>query len=209
MASLTGAPSHEPSIVEWGWAGRALEEPSGDRHVVVPFPGGVLVGLLDGLGHGIEAAAACAAAVPVLEAHAREAVAALVQRCHDALRKTRGVVMTLASFTVHDSAMTWIAVGNVSAVLLRRRPTPDHRNEAIAVRGGVVGYQLPSLRASTFVVSSGDTLILASDGIREAFTTGTIMAHSPQEIAESILARFARPSDDAHVVVARYVGAAP
>jgi serine phosphatase RsbU (regulator of sigma subunit) len=206
MGSMTTMRSHE-RIIEWGSAGFALEEPSGDRHVVVSFPGGALVALLDGLGHGSEAAAASLAAISILEAHPSEAVLSLIQRCHDSLRTTRGAVMSMASFNALDSSMSWIGVGNVGAVLLRKRSTPQHRDEAIAARGGVVGFQLPPLRGETLKVFSGDTLIMATDGIRDAFTTGMVMEHSPQEIAESIVARFAKGSDDAHVVVVRYVGA--
>lgn len=204
---MTSAESDERGLIDWGWAGRALEEPSGDLHIVVSFPGGALVALVDGLGHGPEAAAASLAANAILRAHATEPVLSLVQRCHDGLRTTRGAVMSVASFDAHQSSMSWIGVGNVGAVLLRTRSTAEHRDAAIVARGGVVGFQLPPLRAHTLKVFSGDTLVMATDGIRDAFTTGMVMQHKPQEIAESIVARFAKDSDDAHVVVVRYIGA--
>ncbi|TAN40117.1 MAG: stage II sporulation protein E (SpoIIE) [Nitrospirae bacterium] len=197
------------AAVEWGWAGRALHVVSGDLHVVAPFPGGALVGLLDGLGHGPDAAEASITAVPLLEARASDSLLNLVQRCHEALRKTRGAVMSLASFSFRDSSMVWIGVGNVAGVLLRRSTSRAAADEALAVRAGVVGFRLPPLRANTLAVSPGDTLILATDGIRSGFATGLDRERGPQEIAECILARFARDSDDAHVVVARYHGEAP
>jgi hypothetical protein len=150
-------------------------------------------------------AAASSAAVPVLEAHAGEPVPALVQHCHDALRKTRGAVMSLASFDEASSSMTWAGVGNVEGILFRTA----HPREVIAVRGGVVGYQLPRIHADTHPVACGDTLIMVTDGIRAPFTIDALAEYQPQEIAESILARFAKGSDDAHVVVARYLGATP
>jgi hypothetical protein len=45
-------------LLELGWAGTALEAESGDVHVVAEFDHGVLVGVIDGLGHGYEAAVA-------------------------------------------------------------------------------------------------------------------------------------------------------
>jgi negative regulator of sigma-B (phosphoserine phosphatase) len=203
---MTDVVPQERSIIEWGWAGCGLEVPSGDMHVVAPFPGGVLVALLDGLGHGTEAAAASKAALPVLHDHAGDSLLLIVQLCHDALRKTRGVVMSLASFRTGDSSMTWTGIGNVDGVLLRAKGNPQRPDESIHVRGGVVGYQLPPLRAATVLVSPGDTLIMATDGILSGFTTGLAIEQYPQEIAESILARFAKGTDDAHVVVARYLG---
>jgi hypothetical protein len=206
MAPLSNVAPEQRPIIEWGWAGSALEAQSGDCHVVVPFPGGVLVALIDGLGHGPEAAAAANAAAAVLETHASDPVITLMQRCHTGLRKTRGAVMSVASFNSRDSSMSWMGVGNVDGILLRLKGRPEQRDEAIAVRGGVVGYQLPPLHSKTLPVSPGDTLIMATDGIRSGFAARLAIEHDPQEIAESILARFGKGSDDAHVVVTRYRG---
>ncbi len=205
---MSKAKHPERSVIEWGWAGSALHpvEPSGDLHVVIASPEGALVAVVDGLGHGVEAATAAAAAARLLQSQADESVVALVQRCHEGLLKTRGVVMTLASFKTQDSSMTWVGVGNVEAVLLRADQSKNPLREAISLRGGVVGYQLPPLRASTLPVSPGDTVIMSTDGIRTGFTDCRALERSPQEIAESILAQHSKGSDDAHVVVARYLG---
>ena len=200
-------------VIEWGWAGSALEGESGDVHVVVPFPHGALVALLDGLGHGSEAAAAAMAAIPVLEAHPSDPILTLIHRCHAALRKTRGAAMTLASFTTDDASMTWSGIGNVDGILVRSADgsprTSRRAAEAIGLRGGVVGYQLPTLRAHTVAVSPGDTLILTTDGIRSGYDASIARADDSKEIAESILSRFSKGTDDAHVLVARYLGGEP
>jgi len=208
---MTSADRHERLAVDWASAGVALEGEveSGDVHVVAGFDGGVLVGVIDGLGHGPEAAAAAREAARVLEALAGETLTALVQRCHEALRKTRGAVMTLASFDERTSTMRWMGVGNVEAILLRSDRADPPAREGVALRGGVVGYHLPTLRESSLPVSLGDTLVLATDGIRSGFVAGLVGQGTPQEIADAILARYARGSDDALVVVARYVGATP
>jgi serine phosphatase RsbU (regulator of sigma subunit) len=194
------------SVIEWGWAGSALEDESGDLHVVAGFRGGVLVALIDGLGHGPEAADAARAAAGVLESHAGEPVLDLMQRCHEALRRTRGAVMTIASISAAESALTWVGVGNVDGVVLRKS---GGRAEAIAARGGVVGYQLPPLRASALSIAPGDLVIMASDGVRSGFTVNAATDDAPQDVAASVLGRFAKGSDDAHVVVARYLGGLP
>jgi len=182
---------------------------SGDRHLIARFPDGVLAAVMDGLGHGPEAASAARQAAGILEASAGEPVIALVQRCHDGLRRTRGVVMSLASFTARDSSMAWIGVGNVETVLLRADPSATRRREAISGRGGVVGYQLPPLRATALPVSRGDTLIMATDGIRAAFTSALSPAPTPQQLADSIMTQHCKGSDDALVLVVRYVGSTP
>lgn len=195
-------------LLEWGWAGAALEGEgeSGDVPVVAEFAEGVLVGAIDGLGHGIEAAVAAREAARVLAAHAGEPLAALFERCHEALHGTRGAVMSVASFDACGS-MTWAGVGNVDAILLRGGSAPGRRREALTARGGIVGYRVPSLRLATLPVSPGDLLILASDGVHGTFAEDLPVHEAAQELAEGVLARHARGSDDALVVVARYLGA--
>lgn len=194
------------SVIVWATAGAALagESSSGDRAVVVPFPDGALVALIDGLGHGYEACEAALEAERVLLAAPYEPVTVLVQRCHEALRGTRGAVMSLASFDAKSGAMSWLAVGNVEGLLVRAN---GEARDAVAMRGGTVGYTLPPLSPRTLLVYPGDTLAFASDGIRHGFHDEIIPPRSPQEIADQVIARWSKGTDDACVVVARYVGA--
>src|SRR5262249_59400688 len=72
MAALTlqgAAP-----LVDWAVASRSHpdQRESGDRHVVAPFASGVLLGAVDGLGHGTGASRAARAALALLEAHRGE-----------------------------------------------------------------------------------------------------------------------------------------
>jgi phosphoserine phosphatase RsbX len=95
-------------------------------------------------------------------------------------------------------------VGNVMGILLRAGPNGVPRKEYLSLRGGVVGDQLPRLDASVIPVTRGDTLILASDGIRSDFIGSLRLGESPQRVADRILAEFAPRTDDALVLVARY-----
>ena len=200
-----------PPLIEWGVAARPLqgEAASGDLHVVQALSNGVLVAAVDGLGHGPEAAAAARSAVLTLEGYAHEPVISLIKRCHESLTRTRGVVMSLASFNALDNTMTWLGVGNVEGALLRADDTASPARESILLRGGVVGYQLPALHASILLVTRGDVLILATDGIRGGFAEDVTLSDPPQQIAEQILARRASGTDDALVLVARYLGHEP
>src|SRR5213594_1146981 len=109
--------------IEWGVVSVPLagETESGDRHVVKEFPEGVLVAAVDGLGHGSEAAAAAKIATATLERHAQEPVVSLVRLCHLELKRSRGVVMSLASFNTRENRMEWLGVGNIEGVLFRGR----------------------------------------------------------------------------------------
>ncbi len=197
-------------IIEWGWAGAPLEgTESGDLHVVAPFHEGALVAVIDGLGHGPEAAAAARAAASILGEHHASPVRELMERCHEGLRPTRGAVMSLASLDARSSTVEWCGVGNVEGVLLRAGGTSAKASEAIGTRGGVVGFRLPPLHVSTVPISPGDVLVMVTDGIQSGFTGSIEVEREPQAVADTVFARHAKKTDDVLVLAARYLGRAP
>ena len=199
---------HRAALIDWGVATLMLagEQESGDLHLIKPVGTGVLVSVVDGLGHGAEAAAAARTAVAALNRHAQESVLPLLQRCHQALAGTRGVVVSVALFDRADGSMTWLGVGNVEGVLLYADSGRRRGRERLVTRGGIVGSELPPLRAEVLAVAPGDTLILATDGIRSGFADDLAIDAPPQQLADQILARSGKSTDDALVLVARYLG---
>ena len=197
-------------VLDWGVASLPLngQSESGDRSVVQFFPCGVLLGVIDGLGHGNEAALAASAAESILRAQPQEPVISLVRQCHENLRSTRGVVMSLVSFDILHGLMTWLGVGNVRGVLRRSGSSSNPPQEELLLRAGVIGGQipLPPLQAAVLPVFQGDTLFLASDGIRGEFALKQAPSEMSQRTAQVILSRFANGNDDALVLVARIGG---
>src|SRR5438477_9323393 len=191
-------------LIDWAVAARALpgEKRSGDLHLVEPFPAGVLVAAVDGLGHGDEAAQAAQIAVDTLIQNAHEPPLFLVRRCHERLMTTRGVAMSVAAISGEGHTMSWLGVGNVEGSLFRRSAGSRPSRESLLLRGGVVGYQLPKLLPSVVPVDPGDTLVFVTDGIGGYPLDGPWTTEQPARIAEDILARFARGTDDALVLVA-------
>lgn len=212
---MDASPSSSP-LLHWSIATRTLagQRVSGDAHLVTSFPEGVLVAVVDGLGHGPEAVAAANLAITVLREHAWESVVALLQRCHAQLQGTRGVVMSLASFKTQDGLMTWGGVGDVEGVLLRGAPDADPSRESLPLRGGVVGYQLPVVRATSLSMNPNDMLILATDGIRSSFVQDPLLRNplirltkdGPRQLADHLLVHYGQATDDALVLVAQYLG---
>jgi negative regulator of sigma-B (phosphoserine phosphatase) len=94
--------------IQWGFAARAIggETESGDLHFVASHAGGVLVAVIDGLGHGSEAALASRLAAATLDEHLGESITALIAHCHAALQRTRGVVLSLAAIEPDGREMT-------------------------------------------------------------------------------------------------------
>lgn len=194
-------------MIQWGVAHAALagELKCGDSHLVKLFPGGALIAVLDGIGHGEEACRAAEAASGILATHPQADILSLLRRCHEALRGTRGAVMSVASFNFSERAMAWSGVGNVEGLLVRSEPANPPR-ETLLLRAGVLGHQLPPLQSVMLSLSPGDTLIFTTDGIRHTFNRGTPYKQTPQQIADHILAEDSKGTDDSLVLVARYIG---
>jgi phosphoserine phosphatase RsbX len=206
---MTSGSVRSLAAIEWGVAcfKPANESECGDLHLVRLEEPGALVAVVDGVGHGSAAASVSRLAVATLEKHTGEGMIGLVRRCHEQLKGTRGVVMTLASFACETNEMTWLAVGNVESFLYRHGggaiPTQE---EVVILRGGLVGCRLPALQAAVLPVGRGDLLILATDGIRRDFFKSVHMDDPPQRIADRICRQYAKQDDDGLVLVVRYLG---
>lgn len=200
-----GGPIHRE--LEWAVAGRTCpgQTVSGDLYAFKPFADGVLVAVVDALGHGPEAEKTARLAAATLEEHAEEYAPDLVRRCHRVLRGTRGAVMSLASICWVDNTVTWLAIGDVEARLFPGPTTPPSSPRALVTRGGIVGAGvLPDVRPWVVpLTAGGDTLVLVTDGIRSNFAEAVSTAASPRQIADRILTDHQRGTDDALVLVAR------
>ncbi len=196
-------------VVEWAAAVAVSpgETECGDQHVVMPSSRGVLIAVVDGAGHGREAAAVAKCAIATIGNHgSRDSLSALLERCHAALRGTRGAVMSLAMFNAAERTMTWLGVGNVEGRLLRKTQMTTRRHENLLLRPGLLGEQLPPLQSLVVPMGRGDMLIFATDGVAPGFADGVETTGKPQQIAEDIVAQRRDGPDDALVLVARFVG---
>ncbi len=204
----TATPQVVQPVLEWGVATVALpgQEESGDLHLVELSPAGALVAVVDGLGHGAEAAVAAKQAVDALKDHAEEPVIILLQRCHEKLKKTRGAVMSLARLNASYNTLTWLGIGNVEGTLLRADTQATPPRETVMLHGGVLGFQMPILRATVTTIAPGDTLVFVTDGIASGYVHDLSLEGQPQRIADRISAKYSKGTDDALVLVARYLG---
>jgi phosphoserine phosphatase RsbX len=197
--------------VEYGVAKFVLpgQVESGDHHLICSNRDGILVAAVDGIGHGEEAANAAKAATSILKTCVDEPIISLVERCHDELRLTRGIVLSLAFIDTSRGMMTWLGIGNIQGVLMRAGARKGTVQEMLLLRGGVVGSQLPPLQATVLPVARGDTLFFVTDGVRGEFIESLSALEGPQRAADRILERYHTGKDDALVLVARLTGIRP
>jgi serine phosphatase RsbU (regulator of sigma subunit) len=191
-------------FIEWAAASRTHphEVICGDAYSVRTTRHGALLCVIDGLGHGPEAAEASQAALSVISDHDDDDTGAILSHCHEALKPTRGAVLSLAKLDTRHNNLSWIGIGNVEGILLR----PGGSHEWLPLRGGIVGCRLPTIRVSETPVVPGDSLIMFSDGIAGQFLDLLSTEQSPAEMAERIIGRGTKGYDDAMVLVVKYHG---
>jgi negative regulator of sigma-B (phosphoserine phosphatase) len=197
--------------IEWATVGRPLpgEPVSGDQPIALDIGNdAALFGVMDGLGHGREAAAAALRAIDALQRARTQRVEVLVQLCHRVLGGTRGVAMTLARVDFAAGTLTWTGVGNVGANLVAKNVTGTHIRSTARLTAGIVGYRIPEIRPAQVVpIRAGDLIVIASDGISEDHLEHIDFAGSATVIAEHIVSKHAKETDDAMVLAARHRGA--
>jgi len=201
------AMAERAGVIEWAVAGRPIagEDCSGDEALVCAVGRDALVAAIDGVGHGSAAARAARVAVNTLRAARWADVVALTERCHAALRSTRGAAVGLAVLR-GDGTATWLGVGNIAGCLVHGGEPSPTAGHWLLSQSGVVGDELPALRPASLPLRRGDVLVLATDGIDGGFADDLIATGSCEEIAARVLDAHARETDDALVVAARYLG---
>ncbi|MEN9935580.1 MAG: hypothetical protein RLZZ387_2159 [Chloroflexota bacterium] len=188
--------------IEWGAVCRAKQgqQTSGDTYLVHDQGAGrTLVSVIDGLGGGEEAARAARIAEALYRERADHPLQDLVRQSHTALHATRGAVASLLRLDEPGRAMTYVGVGNIGAHVYSRQPIkPISKN-------GILGYRLPTLLELRYSYEPGDIFVLFSDGVSSQFGQDPLIdiRQPPQQVAEQILARYGKHTDDATVLVVR------
>ena len=177
---------------------------SGDLCLIKRVGKGTLLAVVDGLGHGEDAASAAHAAVGVIDRYSRETLVQIVKRCHDAMVGMRGVVLGLAYLDPQQGSMTWLGVGNIGGVLLHADGKTRPLRVSLVPYAGFIGAEQPHATARAVPLTARDTVVLYSDGVKDGFAESLVLANSPQEIADFIIARHTKGNDDALALVARY-----
>jgi negative regulator of sigma-B (phosphoserine phosphatase) len=193
--------------LQWAAAFRPLsgESVSGDHHLVAPFEGGILMAVVDALGHGAEAEYAARLAVAALSSRRDATIDELLKECHRSLSKTRGVAAALASFNFKRATMSWIAIGNVEGILVRS--SSKGRRHSIIQHGGIVGYQMPRIPPiENLKLEEGDRICFATDGIKSGFAETLNLSDPLPDLAARVLEKFEDVRDDALVLLAEHGG---
>lgn len=191
-------------IVDWAvkTVAKEGETQSGDTYVVKEIPDGVIVAVIDGLGHGEEAARSAVRAAEVIERNSQQSLISIIHQCHQSLANERGAVMSVVKLD-NSRTLSWIGVGNVEVKLFHRA---DQSVKRPVLTAGVVGWgRLPTVYAASVPVRQGDVLILSTDGVGLGFADKVNTSAGPEQIAADIMDSFVKHTDDALILVCRYL----
>jgi anti-sigma regulatory factor (Ser/Thr protein kinase) len=180
---------------------KAGELACGDAWTLVNTPKGVLVCVVDGLGHGPDAAAAARLAVEQVEQLAAKDVSLreTIEAVHLALRPTRGAAMALASLHKREPVCTFCGIGNISACLVHQGQT-----RSMVSHNGIMGHQLRKVQELTYPMHEDALCIVHTDGIATRWRLEDYpgLERSNAALIAGVLYRdYARGRDDATVVV--------
>ena len=178
---------------------RPGEVVSGDAWAVQQHEGRFRLIVADGLGHGPLAAAAAEAALTTLAAHPDLCPVQALRLCHQNLQGGRGAVLALADLDPSAGRLVYAGVGNVEA----RLSSGGQQTRPISYRG-IVGAAMPTVRPFEFPLAGDWLLVLHTDGVSARFDlSDPELPAEPAALADALLQRWARPRDDAAVLVAR------
>ena len=177
----------------------------GDQYLVKEVADGILFAVVDGLGHGEEAAYAAKQATETIDKYAEEPIETLFKRCDEALHSTRGAAITMVKLNEKYS-LNYLSIGNVLGVCWNVDKNGMLTRQSLYSVGGIVGSRLPQfIQTKEISVSPSDTLILATDGIKPAFEVEPARYDTPDKISQQIFDNYRNTKDDGLVLVALFL----
>lgn len=176
------------------------ERHCGDAATVALTERGPTAFVVDGLGHGAEAAEAARAALRCFHRAPDADLPDVLTAANRALRHSRGAAIGVLRLT--DTAVDHCGVGNVRAVLL----SPDEVGHRLGGQPGVVGWNMPVPRASRHSAPAGTTVVLHTDGVDQRWSRDPepfLLRLPPPLLAAALVHGFRHRRDDATVVAVK------
>ena len=154
--------------------------------------------VVDGLGHGDEAAKAAALAVATFSKDPFVDSVTIAQAIHGQLAGTRGAAMALIQIDYLKNQVSFVGVGNISCRIHTR-----FASKGCVSSPGIVGSKMGSLKQYDYDWGPDARLLAYSDGIKSSAQLGELLAKSAVLAAGEIYRDYNRATDDTTVVVAK------
>lgn len=180
------------------------EDVCGDNWALLQGRGQVIALVVDGLGHGIEAAEAARIAVETVKSKAQLDALNLMDAVHNALRPTRGAAAAIAMLQPESELCTFVGIGNISAAI-----RSNGTSRSMVSHNGTLGHSLRKIQDFQYPFPKGSLLLMHSDGVATHWDLraypGIELRH-PGVIAAALYRDHSRGRDDLTVFALRNGG---
>jgi len=172
----------------------------GDAAVVREVEDGLLVSIVDVLGHGIEAHELAVQIRSFFEATTVTDPAMLADALHARFRGGRGAAVGICHIRRDDGVVTFVGHGNTATRRLWQQPA------RLVSRDGTIGAQIRSSLAQTLKLEAGDVLLMYTDGVKDRFELADyrhVISDTTRSIARNVVEMFGKDHDDAACIAVR------
>jgi anti-sigma regulatory factor (Ser/Thr protein kinase) len=177
---------------------RRGERLCGDAWAAAAADGGVLVVVVDGLGHGPEAAAAAGEAIRIFRQRRSGDPGGLLAEIHAGLKSTRGAAAAAALLDSDRREIRYAGIGNISAAVFT-----GTESRSMVSHNGTVGHEMRRIQEFAYPWPAGALVIMHSDGLQTHWRLdryeGAVARH-PGVIAGLLYRDFNRGRDDVTVL---------
>ncbi len=177
------------------------EDVSGDTVVLRPLEDGLLVAIVDVLGHGRDAHELALVIEELLGRYGSADVAATMTNLHEQIKASRGAAVGLCAIDTAEGRAVYVGTGNT---VMRRFGKTDTR---LMSQDGILGQNMRTPRPQTLQLEPEDLIVLYTDGVSDRFTADdypSISSQAPKDIVRTIIERFGKDYDDAACIAVRY-----
>jgi len=177
------------------------EKVIGDGWLARKFANCVIFMVVDGLGHGLFAAEAAREAERIVSAITDATPSAILQDCHNALKKTRGAAMGCAVIDLDKGVLHFGGIGNVAASI-----AAPGSSRSLTSYNGTLGHQLHKIQEFSYPWNPDSILVMHSDGLNTRWHLDGypgIWNKQPALIAGLLYRDHQRGRDDVTVLVAK------
>ncbi|MGC4030501.1 MAG: ATP-binding protein/SpoIIE family protein phosphatase [Tepidisphaeraceae bacterium] len=178
---------------------KAGETACGDAvDVLNTSTGGLRILVVDGLGHGVQAADAARRAVHIFRANPGAEIGKLFELLHGGLRATRGAAVGVAESNVGAGEIIYTGVGNIGG-----RVVSQGTSRGLVNQNGTVGAEMRRVQSFTYAFPPDAWLVLHSDGLASQWQLEKypgLSRRSPSLLAGILYRDFRRDRDDVTVL---------
>ncbi|HYO83082.1 MAG TPA: ATP-binding protein [Bryobacteraceae bacterium] len=177
----------------------------GDAWAIAEEGSSAVLLVADGLGHGPLAAEAATAAVQSFARDPFIGPTALLERCHLALRSTRGAAVAVAAIDRVRGSVSYAGIGNITGVV-----SIGTQAVQMVSHNGTAGHHVRRIQEFQYSWRPGAALIMHSDGLGSQWNLSSypgLQMRDPALIAATLCRDHTRGRDD--VTVLAWKGGAP